>query len=92
VVGYNTFLAIAAIIGKAGSTDTEALIEAARGIEFDSPLGTLSFRAIDHQSTMGAYVGRTTVQDGKGVMVDFEYRDGADYLPSEEEARELRTQ
>ena len=28
------------------------------------------YRAIDHQSTMGAYVGRTAVKDGKGVMVD----------------------
>ncbi len=90
IVGYNTFLGIAAIIEKAGSTDTDALIEAARGIEFDSPLGRLSFRAIDHQSTMGAYVGRTAVRDGKGVMIDWFYADGADYLPPDEVVRTLR--
>ena len=92
IVGYNTFLALAAIIEKAGSTDTEALIKAAEGIEVDSPTGTFNFRAIDHQSTMGAYVGRTAVQDGQGVMVDWFYADGADYLPSDDEVRKMRPQ
>ena len=41
----------------------------------------ITFRAIDHQSTLGAFVGKTALKDGKGVMVDFAYRDGADYLP-----------
>lgn len=92
VVGYNTFLALAAIIEKAGATDTEALIEAARGIQLSSPLGDFSFRAIDHQSTMGAYVGRTAVRDGQGVMVDWYYADGADYLPPDEWVQERRPQ
>jgi branched-chain amino acid transport system substrate-binding protein len=52
----------------------------------------ITYRAADHQSTMGAYVGTTAVEDGKGVMVDFAYKDGADYLPSEEEAAKLRAQ
>lgn len=90
VVGYNTFLAIAAIIEAAGSTDTEALVEAARGIEFDSPLGPIRFRAADHQATMGAFVGRTAVRDGRGIMVDWFYADGEDYLPDETAARALR--
>ena len=91
VVGYNTFKALAAIIEKAGSTDTEALIEAAGGIEIpSSPTGPFTFRAIDHQSTMGAYVGRTAVKDGQGVMVDWRYADGANYLPSDEEVKKLR--
>ena len=33
---------------------------------------------------MGAYVGRTAVKDGKGVMVDWRYADGADYLPPDD--------
>lgn len=90
VVGYNTLLAIAAIIEAAGSTDTEALVEAARGIEFDSPLGPIRFRAADHQATMGAFVGRTAVRDGRGIMVDWFYADGEDYLPDETAARALR--
>lgn len=90
VVGYNTFKAIAAIIAKAGSTDTEEMIAAAEGIAIDSPTGPFTFRAIDHQATMGAYVGRTAVKDGKGIMVDWFYADGADYMPSDEEIKQMR--
>ena len=42
-----------------------------------SPLGRVTFRAIDHQSTMGAYLGRTKLEGQKGVMVDYVYIDGA---------------
>lgn len=91
VVGYNTFRAIAAMIEKAGSTDTEAMIKAAEGLTVEGgPFGSFTFRAIDHQSTMGAYVGRTALRDGKGVMVDFHYADGADYLPSDAQVKQMR--
>jgi branched-chain amino acid transport system substrate-binding protein len=90
VVGYNTFKAIATIIAKAGSTDTEKMIAAAEGITVDSPTGPFTFRAIDHQSTMGAYVGRTAVKDGQGIMVNWHYADGADYLPSDAEIKKMR--
>jgi branched-chain amino acid transport system substrate-binding protein len=30
---------------------------------------------------MGAYVGRTAVKDGKGVMVDWRYADGSAFCP-----------
>jgi len=90
VVGYNVMKAVAAILAKAGSTDTERLIAAAEGLTVDSPIGPFTFRAIDHQSTMGAYVGRTALKDGKGVMVDWRYADGADYLPGDDEVRKLR--
>ena len=39
---------------------------------------------------MGAYVGKTGMVEGKPVMVDWTYADGADYLPSEDEAAALR--
>ena len=31
----------------------------------------ITYRALDHQSTMGAYVGKLALKDGKGVMVDW---------------------
>jgi branched-chain amino acid transport system substrate-binding protein len=37
-------------------------------------------------------VGRTAVKDGKGVMVDWKYADGKDYLPSDAVVRMLRPQ
>lgn len=90
VVGYATFYTIAAIIERAGSLDTEKLIEAGRGVNVDTPFGPITFRAADHQSTLGAFVGRTAVRDGRGVMADSAYRSGADYLPDEATAATLR--
>jgi branched-chain amino acid transport system substrate-binding protein len=92
VVGYVTMKAAAAILEKAKSTDTEKLIAAANGLQLNTPFGPITFREIDHQSTLGAYVGKTAVKDGKGVMVDFNYRDGAKYLPSDDEVKKLRPQ
>ena len=55
-----------------------------------SPLGEITFRKIDHQSTLGAYLGKTAQKDGKGVMVDSIYKKGSDYLPSDAEVEKLR--
>ena len=90
IVGYSTMMSIAAGIKKAGSTDTEKLITAMRGLQVDSPLGKFTYRAIDHQATMGAYVGVTAVNQGRGVMRDFRYIDGTAVLPSDAEIRKLR--
>lgn len=90
VVGYSTMQSIAAAVARAGSVDNEKLIEAFRGLKFDSVFGPAEYRAIDHQSTVGAYVGRTALKDGKGVMVDWRYADGAKYLPPDEVVKTLR--
>src|ERR1700710_560500 len=90
VVGYSTIKAAAAILAKADSTDTDKLIVAAEGLKFDSPFGPVTFRALDHQSTLGAFVGKTALKDGKGVMTDVIYHDGADYLPGDAEVAKLR--
>ena len=90
IVGYVTMKAAAAILAKAGTTDTDALIKAGEGLPLDTPFGPITFRAIDHQSTMGAFVGKTAVKDGAGVMVDFTYGDGKDYLPSDDVVKGLR--
>ena len=92
IVGYLTMKAAAGIINKAGSTDTDKMIAAAEGLTMETPLGPIVFRAIDHQSTLGAFVGKTSVKDGKGVMVDSVYRDGAAYLPGDDEVKKLRPQ
>ena len=90
IVGYATMMTAAAAIRKAGSTDTEKLVDALKGMQMDSPLGKFSYRALDHQSTMGAYVGRLALKDGKGVMVEWKYADGADFLPGDAEVRAMR--
>ncbi|HEV7258402.1 MAG TPA: ABC transporter substrate-binding protein [Bosea sp. (in: a-proteobacteria)] len=90
IVGFDTMNSIAAALTKAGSTDTEKLVEALKGLKFPSAFGTAEYRAIDHQSTLGAFVGKTALKDGKGTMVDWSYRDGAKYLPSDAEVKTLR--
>ncbi len=92
VVGYIALKSVAAIIAKAGSTDTEKMITAAEGIGVETPFGPITFRAADHQSTMGAFVGRIAIKDGHGIMVDWHYADGANFLPPPEKAKTLRPQ
>jgi branched-chain amino acid transport system substrate-binding protein len=90
VVGYVTMNSLAAGISKAGGTDTEKLIAAFRGLKVDSPFGPFEYRASDHQATMGAYVGKIALKNGKGTMTDFKYVDGASVLPSDAEVKKLR--
>jgi branched-chain amino acid transport system substrate-binding protein len=90
VVGYSAVMSAAAAMRKAGSTDTPKLLAAMRNLEVDTPFGKVVYRAIDNQSTMGAYVGRTDIRDGKGVMVDWRYADGKDFLPPDDEVKRLR--
>jgi branched-chain amino acid transport system substrate-binding protein len=90
VVGYATMMSVAEGIRRAKSTDTETLIAAMRGMEVGSPFGRFTYRAIDQQATMGAYVGTIAVREGRGVMKDFRYVDGKDVLPPDAEVRKLR--
>jgi branched-chain amino acid transport system substrate-binding protein len=90
IVGYSMVTALAAGLRRAGSTDTEKLITAFEGLEFPSPFGQASFRAIDHQSTMGVFVGKTALKDGKGVMVDYRYEDGSRFQPADSIVKNLR--
>lgn len=90
VVGYALIQSIVAGIAKAGSVETETMVDAFGGTSFATPIGKASWRALDHQSTLGTYVGKTAVKDGKGVMVDWRYVDGADALPPDAEVKKMR--
>jgi branched-chain amino acid transport system substrate-binding protein len=90
VVGYTAVYTVANAVRKANSADTEKLVEALKGLEMQSPFGTILWRPIDHQSTMGAYVGQLARKDGKGAMVNWHYADGAKFQPPEQEIRALR--
>jgi branched-chain amino acid transport system substrate-binding protein len=90
VVGYSAVYAIANALRKAGSADTEKLIAALKGLQMQTPFGPIVWRGLDHQSTMGAFVGQLARKDGKGVMVNWHYADGARFQPPDEEVRALR--
>ena len=89
-VGYITMQSIAEAIKKAGSTDTEKMIAAFRGLKIDTSFGPIEYRKQDHQATMGAYVGKTTLKGGKGTMKDFRYVDGGSIQPADGEVAKMR--
>ena len=90
VVGHALLTSIAAGIARAGSVETEAMVDGFRGAEFATPWGPARYRPQDHQATLGAWVGRLALRDGRGVMVDARYVDGAAALPGDDEVRRLR--
>ncbi len=93
LVGYVTYLSIAEAIRKASSADGDKLVTAFRGLKVDTPVGPITFRASDGQSTMGAWVGTTKLdaKRGVGIMVNHEYVPGEKVLPSDDEVKKLRS-
>jgi branched-chain amino acid transport system substrate-binding protein len=93
LVGYVTMHAMAEAIRKAGTVDTEGVVTALEGLRVETPIGSITFRASDHQSTMGAWVGTTRMdpQRNVGVMVNWEYVPGEAILPGDEEVKRLRS-
>ena len=91
IVGYNSMMTIKALLEAAPSLETDALLETMEGLRIEeSPTGPFLYRPVDNQATMGAYVGKTGLVDGKPTMVDWRYAAGEDYLPSEADALGLR--
>lgn len=90
IVGYSAIKSLAEGMKKAGSTDTEKLVAAFKGLQVPTPFGTIVYRPEDNQSTMGGYVGRTKNEGGKGVMVNYRYVDGGKVQPSSDEVRKMR--
>ena len=90
VVGHALIASIAAGIAKSGSTDTEKMADGFAGATFDTPFGKAAWRALDHQATLGTYVGKTALKGGKGTMVNWRYVDGAAALPPDDEVRKMR--
>jgi branched-chain amino acid transport system substrate-binding protein len=62
--GMTAGIAAVEAIKKAGSTDTEELITAMEGMEWETPKGTMIFRPEDHQALQAMYHFRIRVEDG----------------------------
>ncbi|MCB1332653.1 MAG: substrate-binding domain-containing protein [Roseivivax sp.] len=68
--GMAAGIAVVEAIKKAGGADdTEALIAAMEGMEFETPKGKMMFRPEDHQALQSMYHFRTEIQDGKDYGV-----------------------
>jgi branched-chain amino acid transport system substrate-binding protein len=92
LIGYSTYLAIAESLRKAGSTDPDKIVAAFKALKVETPVGPITFRASDGQSTLGAWVGTTKVDQkrGVGIMTNWEYVPGEKVLPSDDEVKKLR--
>lgn len=62
--GMASGLAVVEAIKRAGSTDTEELISTLEGMEWETPKGTMMFRAEDHQAMQPMYHFKIKVEDG----------------------------
>lgn len=90
LVGYIALYSIKTAMETAGTTETEAVVEAFQDLVVDTPIGPITYRGIDNQTDMGAFVGRLTVRDGMPRMIDWRFGHGADYLPPDDIVRTLR--
>ena len=90
LLGYMIVYMIRDTIERAGSIDTEAMIKALEDAKFDSVIGPVSIRGLDNQSTMGAWVGKLVQKGATGGMKDWQYLDGAKFLPPESEVKAAR--
>jgi branched-chain amino acid transport system substrate-binding protein len=90
VVGYAMIHSVAAGAAKAKSTESAKMVAAFKGLQVMTPFGKITYRPEDHQSTMGAFVGKTKNENGKGVMVDYTYFDGAKFQPPAADVKKSR--
>src|SRR5690606_25591179 len=72
--GMAEALFIVAALEKAGSTDTEALIEAMEGLSFLAPKGRLVMRPEDHQALQPMFHLRIAPEAGRSPLLVREIR------------------
>jgi branched-chain amino acid transport system substrate-binding protein len=89
-LGYVVAYMVRDVIEKAGSTDTEKLIAALEDMRFDTIVGPVIMRGLDNQSTLGAWIGETTLKGRGGAMKNVRYVDGATVMFPEAEVKAAR--
>ena len=90
LLGFVTVQILANLINKANTIDNEALIDALADLKSDTIIGDVTMRGLDHQGTMGAWVGETTLRGNQGAMKNIRYVDGASVMFPEAEVRAAR--
>lgn len=89
-LGYMALRAIAAGLRKAADADPHAVAAAFAGLKLDTPYGPVSFRPIDHQSTLGVCLAVTAEQDGRMIAQPTGYLDGSRLQPPNKAVHALR--
>jgi branched-chain amino acid transport system substrate-binding protein len=92
VLGYAALRSIAEGLKRAGTPERAALVAAFPRLRVPTPFGTIEYRNLDHQSTLGTYLGYTGHADGRLVMDRFVYASGGRLQPLDEQIHKLRVQ
>ena len=90
IMGYTTVKSLAAAFKKAGSTDTEKVVDAMAGLEVDMPWGKIKYRPQDNLSTMGSFLGQIAKGETGPIMANSEYKQGDQYQPTDAMVKEWR--
>jgi len=91
--GYVTIYWFKEAIEKAGTVETEAVIDALDNLTMDTFVGTVTMREFDHQADGAQWIGITTFVPEYpefAVMKDNTYIPGSEFLPSVEEVKAMR--
>jgi branched-chain amino acid transport system substrate-binding protein len=59
-------------------------------MRFDTIVGPVTMRGLDNQSTLGIWVGETTLKGPQGAMKNVRYVDGASVMFPEAEVKAAR--
>ncbi len=82
IMGYESIVALAEAVKKAGSTDSDKVSKALEGLSFDSPVGKKRFNPKTHETETGEFWGQM-VKDDKypfAIIKDAKYYDPTPYL------------
>lgn len=63
VMGYEGMQILAQAIQKAGTLDSDALSKATQQVRYEGLRGTITFRTLDHQGSVGSFIGTTVKND-----------------------------
>ena len=84
--------ALRAAIEKASSIDTDNVIKALSGLQFDSVVGPVTVRAFDHQGTTPHWTGKAAWDEKRnmGVLSDITKLPTSEFLPTEADISKVR--
>jgi len=82
IMGYESIVALAEGVKKAGSTDSDKVAKAMLGLTFDTPVGKKTINRATHETDTGEFWGEM-VKDPKypfAIMKDAKYMDPTPYM------------
>lgn len=89
---YMTLQVLSEAIQRAGSVDTEKIIQVLEGLETETLVGRVKIRPFDHQGTTPYWLGTVKWDDSlnMGVISDIVQLDTEQFLPTASEIEEMR--